>query len=446
MNERSTSPNAISESLETCRLRNLELEKALAESEARLKEFSSTHHTLDNRQEELQNLQNQLELEQATRQESEALLKRSAEIAGLGYALWDEVLDRDVTVSEELARIHGFTKEDYLSTMTSMEKYVEYVHPEDREAYCAHMADEESYENNIGIDYRFVTPDGVVRHLHDRSQYLTRDSGEPTLSIVVIQDITRRKLQEIELSEARREADEANRKKSSFLSTMSHEIRTPMNGVLAMADLVLDGELSDRQRKKVEIIRQSGDILLAILNDILDFSKIEAGLLDLEHIEFNLPDLIESVADMGTPQAQHKGLTIDVDTSEISHRGLVGDPIRIRQILNNLTNNAIKFTNHGSVTITVNQSDIGNGVIETRIEVADTGIGIRDGALESVFESFSQADASTARQYGGSGLGLAICKNLVELMGGAIGVQSRDPTGTLFWISIPLNTHLPDRQ
>lgn len=428
---------SLEKELESYRLRTLQLEKALAERDLQVSELTQGHRDLDKQYEELKPTQEELEQEQTARREANALLSRSAEIANLGFAVWDEIKGRDVTVSEELARIHGFTRDDYLATIDSLEKYVEYIHPDDREAYREHMLDSEAYKNNEGIDYRFVTPGGDLRHLHDRSQYIPVAEGDPTHSIVVIQDITERKLREIELREARHAADEASRSKSTFLANMSHEIRTPMNGVLAMAELLLAGELTDAQRKKVETIQQSGDMLMTILGDILDFSKIEAGKLILEDIDFDLGDLVTSVADLGKLEIRRKDLTIDVKADGLSCSSLIGDPVRLRQILANLVSNAVKFTKRGCITICVDQNEIGDGTIETRIEVADTGIGISDELIGSLFEKFSQADPSMTRQYGGTGLGLAICKSLAELMGGTIGVQSRTEGGALFWVSIP---------
>lgn len=324
-----------------------------------------------------------------------------------------------------------------------------YVQPEDRQRVIEILAEHPGEIANVEFPLR--RKDGNTTWASTDARLILDGNGMPKRVEGVSRDITARKEAELALQfsqaelasahdravRAEEKAITASQAKSAFLANMSHEIRTPMNGVLAMAELLLDGELTERQRKKVETIQQSGDMLMTILGDILDISKIEAGKLTLEDIEFDLGDLVKSVAELGTLEVRGRDITIDVKANGLSCPNLMGDPVRVRQILTNLVNNAIKFTERGSVIVTVDQSEIGNGMIETRMEVADTGIGINDELLGSLFEKFSQVDASTTRQYGGTGLGLAICKSLAELMGGTIGVQSRAQEGALFWVSIP---------
>jgi PAS domain S-box-containing protein len=257
-------------------------------------------------------------------------------------------------------------------------------------------------------------------------------------TICVAHDVTERNRQEEELRLARAAAESANRAKSSFLAKMSHEIRTPMNGVLGMTELLLETELSALQRKYAEIVQRSGNNLLSIINDILDFSKIEAGRLTLEHIDMDLRRTIEDVVELLAERAHAKGLEIGCNIApEVCNR-VRGDPLRLGQVLTNLIGNAIKFTERGHVVVSVTPVEEAAGDLTLRFEVSDSGSGIRPEALDRIFETFSQADGSTSRQHGGTGLGLAISKQLVEMMGGKIHLESTPGVGSTFWFTCRL--------
>ncbi len=269
-----------------------------------------------------------------------------------------------------------------------------------------------------------------------QSVELLFDKNQINGFLAIARNITERKMVEDELMKAKESAESATLAKSQFLATMSHEIRTPMNGVIGMTDLLMQTDLDPEQREYTEIIRTSGETLLTLINDILDFSKIESGKLDMEKRPIELQQLIEETFDLVARRAVEKRLDLVYLIDPSAPQFIIGDPVRLRQILLNLTNNAIKFTEKGEVYLTVKETDYDDSVVTLQFSVKDTGIGIPKEKVDKLFKAFSQVDASTTRKYGGTGLGLAITKRLVELMDGEVWIDSEEGKGSTFHFTI----------
>ncbi|MGH9875731.1 MAG: response regulator, partial [Pyrinomonadaceae bacterium] len=363
---------------------------------------------------------------------SEHQLAEAQRLAHIGSWNWD-LITNTLTWSDEHYHIFGVDPQGF--NVSYEAAITQLIHPDDRKLLNDAVKRSIDTKEPFDIHFRVTRPDGEARIVHSSGNLGLDTQGNAIRLFGTAQDVTERKQIETELKEAHDTALESARLKSEFLANMSHEIRTPMNGVIGMTELLLDTKLSTDQREFAETIKSSGDTLLTIINDILDFSKIEAGKLQFETLDFDLNNAIESTVGVLAERAHGKKIELASLVYSDVPTALRGDPGRLRQVLTNLIGNALKFTEVGEVVVRATKESENDESVVVRFTVSDTGIGIPEAAQRKLFHAFTQADGSTTRKYGGTGLGLAISKQLVELMGGQIGVTSLPGQGSTFWFT-----------
>lgn len=358
-------------------------------------------------------------------------------VQGSNIGIWDRnLITNTAYFSPQWKRQLGYDNHEIENTWSAFESR---LHPDDRDTALDRIQSiVDSAQTRFELEYRLHHADGSYRWMLSRGALLRDVYGVASRMIGIHIDTTEDKRAQEELRQAKETAESASKAKSEFLANMSHEIRTPMNGVLGMAELLLNSPLTEKQRHLADSVHRSGTALLGIINDILDFSKIEAGKLELERIEFGLRATIEEAVDLFADPAGKKGLELTCYIPDGIPDSVIGDPTRLRQVLLNLVGNAVKFTHRGEVTIRVALLSQQDETIELRVEIADTGVGIPSQVQSRLFAAFSQADGSTTRRFGGTGLGLAIVKQLVQLMGGDVGLASSSDTGSTFWFTVRL--------
>ncbi|WDE13182.1 response regulator [Thalassomonas haliotis] len=379
-------------------------------------------------------LEHQRELSEQALKQANDRTSIATESAGIG--IWEYDLVNDALMWDDwMLKLYGIERKDFTG---GYDDWKNALHPDDVEA--AERAVQNSIEQHTQFEHEFriILPNGDIKHIRSSALINYDQEGNAVLMTGANYDISARIEAESVLIQARELAEDTVRHKAEFLASMSHEIRTPMNGVLGMLGLLMRSELSEQQYHRVKLATSSAESLLTIINDILDFSKVEAGKLELEVIDFNLLSLLGEFVEGMALKAQEKGLEIILDVSNIKFSHVKGDPGRIRQVLTNLVSNAIKFTAEGEILICAEVFEQAENQVSFSCSVTDTGIGIPEAKLTSIFDSFTQVDASTTREYGGTGLGLAISKQLCQLMQGDIRLTSTVGEGSCFSFEIAL--------
>ncbi len=370
-------------------------------------------------------------------QENETRFRQSAKLTHVGYWLWDEIEDRAISCSEECARIHGVSVDEFISRMSSAEQDAKWTHPDDREMYM--RKNREITEKHVPIDmeYRLITPNGEIRHVRDIAEPEFDENGVHIRSIGSVQDITEQKLAKIALLKAKEESEQANAFKSDFLAHMSHELRTPLNSIIGFSQTMTEetfGKVeNERYQEYLNIIHDSGCHLLDLINDVLDISKIEVGELSLVESEIDLSELINASVQMIRGRRDAASVSIRFSPqSDLPH--IHADRRMVKQIVLNLLSNAVKFNiENGRVDLltSVDPSDA------ISISVADTGVGISPADILKVMEPFGQVRSDAHRAHEGTGLGLSLSKQLTELHGGTLEMESEVGTGTTVQVRFP---------
>lgn len=389
---------------------------------------------LEKRYEQLAELSTEVKKHELELEKARERSLGAQEFVHLGY--WEtDIINGEHSWSDELFRICGFKPQEFIPTSTD---FLNIIHPEDKD-FIIKAVKNPFKGNELEFDLRIIRPDKKVIWIQQKIKHEYNTSGKLVRSYGVIMDITKIKEYEESLQKAKEVAEVANKAKNDFLANMSHEIRTPINGMLGMIELTLLMDLQKEQRENLNSAMDCANSLLILINDILDFSKIEAGKLVIENTNFKTEQLVKELVKSHLRQATQKGIDLNYRFQSTVPEYIVGDANRLRQILNNFLSNAVKFTESGEISIIVKNNSEKEGYAELEFSVEDTGIGIDDEDMVKLFQSFNQIDGSFTRRYGGTGLGLVISKQLVEMMGGTIGVRSKKGSGSAFYIKIKLN-------
>ncbi len=361
---------------------------------------------------------------------------QAVKISGIGYWVWDEKESELVYASKEAAEIYGVTPEEYVERCKTLDGFLRYVHPDDVEHYEKVIAAAVDNQTGYEIDARIHMPNGDIRYVYELAEPVFNDNGEFIQTMGTIQDITDRKLAELELIKARQESEGANNSKSEFLANMSHELRTPLNAIIGFSEMLKMSRTMGINQDKVEEyagdIHNAGKHLLNVINDILDVSKIEADQLSLHEESVNLEGILDACLSMVHLYAEDVGIVIEPFVME-NLPNLWGDETRIKQILANLLSNAIKFTDaDGKISVSIRNTE--DGLV---VSVIDTGIGIAEKDIEKALSKFGQVDVSYTRNHDGTGLGLSLVQLLVEMHEGTFILESKIGAGTTATVTFP---------
>ena len=403
---------------------------------------------LDRQNAELDRLRSSVHRESNSRLLAEEALDETRDhlqlaVEAARLALWDwQLATQQVFLTARWGEMLGdIAMEGYWSSADLQER----IHPEDRDRIDALNRDLLSGAQQHAVSqYRVRTADGWL-WVESHGMVAEHDAqGRPLRLMGTLADISERKLAENESEQARASAEQASRAKSEFLANISHEVRTPLNALMGLTRLLMDSPLNPEQKNWLELMDSSAHALLSLLNDVLDLSRIEAGKLSVEQVRFDLHQALQDVGALYAEQARAKPLEWSLELSPALPAQMQGDPGRLRQVLTNLLSNALKFTPRGGrIQVTADLASSAGGARQLRLQVQDSGVGISPRQQATIFDAFTQADASTARRYGGSGLGLAICSRLVKLMGGRLELQSALGQGSTFTLTLPLGEASP---